>query len=672
MINGSSCARKWAWQALLAVLLVVLSSVTAIAQEQSPEAGTATLLADTTTVVPGKPFRLGVHIKTLPGWHTYYKESGEAGMPTRIEWQLPPGFKASELLWQKPHRFSDAGITTFGYSDETTVAATITPAATVRVGESLNFGAKVKWLSCHDACVPGKAELKLKLKAAADAGAANASEFSGLGWTGDVKSLPLEGAHASQVDSANTPPVVTADSASAANLKGSILDANIKVADGGAQPMSLWAYLALAFVGGFILNFMPCVLPVISIKVLSFMQQAGDDPKRVLRLGLTFTGGIVFSFLVLAGGVIAIQQAGQKIGWGFQFQFPLFLFAMSAVVLMFALSLFGLFYVQVNAGQDQIDKLASKEGYTGTFFKGVLATTLSTPCSAPMLGTALGFAFSQPPYVVLLMFATIAVGMAFPYVLLTANPGWMKYLPKPGVWMEKFKESMGFLLLATVVWLIWVLAQQVGINAAMSATGFLVALSFAVWLVGRFTDLTSTTQRKAIVYSIAVGVMGLSYWFILRPYPELLSMQPAKATVELAVATAPGSQSPYAMATNVTEGLDWIPFSIQTLDQQLSAGKTVFLDFTADWCLTCKVNESTVINTTPVINKMHELKVVTMRADWTRQDPAISQLLQKFGRSGVPLYVIFPAGRATQPIVLPEVITQDLVVQKLQEAGASK
>jgi len=640
------------------------------AVDESTNQVTAKLIADTSAIVPGKPFTLGISLEMIPEWHTYYKISGEAGMPTRVTWTLPPGFTASELLWQKPHKFLDSGITTYGYQDRTLVGATITPPAHLTAGSAFNLQASVKYLACKDMCVPGKASLSLKLPVAESsrgATAANTDLFKGLGWDGPVSSL-VSTSHASGSD------VVVAAGLTGESLTGSILDAKIKVADGGNQEQSLLAYLAFAFVGGFILNFMPCVLPVISIKVLSFMQQAGDDPKRVFRLGLTFTAGIIFSFMVLAGAVIAVQQAGQKVGWGFQFQYPIFLLCMAAVVLMFALSLFGLFYIQVNAGQDQIDQLASKEGFVGTFFKGVLATTLSTPCSAPFLGTALGFAFSQPPAVVLLMFGTIAVGMSFPYVLLTANPSWMKYLPKPGVWMEKFKESMGFLLLATVVWLVWVLGQQVGINAAMAAVGFLVALSFAVWLVGRFTDLTSGNGRKAVVYGLAAVVLGAAYATMLRPFPELLSMQPPQS--------APNSlpnnttSAPYVVATSTTttanDAIDWKPFSIKALDEQLASGQTVFVDFTADWCLTCKVNESSFINVPPVIKKFRELNVVAMRADWTRQDAQISQLLQKFGRSGVPLYVIFPAGRPTEPIVLPEVITQDMVIQKLEEAGSSR
>jgi len=669
-----------------------------------PQRVAAALVADTTAVVPGKPFKLGVDLKMDPGWHTYYKVSGEAGRPTEINWDLPKGFKASELLWQKPQKFVDAGITTYGYLDRTLVGATITAPANLKPGAKLTFTAHVTWLVCKDLCMPGEQKLSITLPVGETAQAANSDQFSKLGFNGAVSSIKggaaSLGATAGSTDgTGDGSPTVGSGGREPANggqaqFTGDILATNLKVQGAGHQHESLLVYLGLALVGGFILNFMPCVLPVISIKVLSFMQQAGDDPKKVFKLGLTFSAGIISSFMVLAGLVAGIQAAGQKIGWGFQFQFPLFLLVMSAVVLVFALSLFGLVYFQVNAGQNEIDKLAQKEGVTGTFFKGVLATTLSTPCSAPFLGTALGFAFSQPVWVIALIFFTIGLGMASPYIVLTAKPDWMKYLPKPGVWMEKFKESMGFLLLATVIWLLWVLGQQVGLNAAMAAAAFLVALSFAVWLVGRFVNLTSTGKRKTIVYSVAGASMVASYVAFLMPFPQLLSFSPAvqaEAGSSPPVASSMGSgsvpnpgpgpgsaqASPLTPVVSVQpvaskEGIAWQPFTIDTLNQQLSAGKTVFVDFTADWCLTCKVNEATVVNTQPVIAKMKELNVVTLRADWTRQDPVISKLLQKFGRSGVPLYVIFPGNRPTEPIVLPEVITQDLVVQQLAAAGPGR
>ena len=631
------------------------------------------MLADSSAVVPGKPFKIGVELMMDPGWHTYYKESGEAGMPTRITWELPPGFKASELIWEKPNKFNDSGIVTYGYHDKTLIGVAITPPANVPVGTPLTFAAKVKWLSCKDVCLPGHAEASIKLPVAKTAEALNTVAFGKLGFSAAVTTLtssaePLPPAASTGGTTAPALSVTTAPFQKKNSFDGSVLNTQFKVAGSTEDHLNLPAYLGLAFIGGFILNFMPCVLPVISIKVLSFMQQAGDHPKRVLQLGLTFTAGIISAFMVLAGVVIAVQQAGQKVGWGFQFQYPVFLLGMSALVLLFALSLFGLFYVQLAGGTDQIDKLASKEGFTGTFFKGVLATTLSTPCSAPFLGTALGFAFSQPAWVILLIFLTISVGMAFPYVLLTANPVWMKYIPKPGVWMEKFKESMGFLLVATVVWLMWVLAQQVGINATMSAVGFLVAMSFAVWIVGRFTDLTSTSRRKAIVYTCAGVVMLSAYMGCLAPFPQLLSMQAAQKGEGFMEASALAGPS---TATISGEHINWIPFTVPTLDKQLQSGKTVFIDFTADWCLTCKVNENTVLATTPVMDAMKKLNVVPLKADWTRQDPDISKLLAKFGRSGVPLYVIFPASRPTEPIVLPEVINQQLVIDKLREAGPS-
>jgi thiol:disulfide interchange protein len=610
------------------------------------------LLADTTAIVPGKPFRVGAELVMKKHWHTYYKESGEAGMPTKIKWKLPTGFTASDLLWEKPFKFNDSGIVTYGYSDKTIVAATITPPATLKAGEKIEIGATVKWLSCKDMCVPGSAQLSVFLPVADKADAANVENFKGLGFDGPVESLPEAGHDAASggTDRDNS-------------QKKSILDQKLTVAGTKDEEQSLIAYLGLAFVGGFILNFMPCVLPVISIKVLSFMQQAGEDPKRVFQLGMTFTAGIVVSFMTLAALVIGIQTAGQKIGWGFQFQFPVFLLGMSVVVLLFALSLFGIFYIQVSAGQNQIDQLANKEGFVGTFFKGVLATILSTPCTAPFLGTALGFAFSQPAWVIGLIFFTIAIGMSFPYIVLTAKPDWMKFLPKPGVWMEKFKEGMGFLLLATVVWLVWVLGVQVGLNAAMATVAFLVALSFVTWMVGRFTDLTSTSTRKALVYAIAAVVMIASYIVLLAPFPQLLSTKPAVATESAAQVPA---------TTNSGDGINWQPFSIESLDQNLNAKKTVLVDFTADWCLTCKVNENTVLNTQPVVNKIKELNVVALRADWTKNDPVITKLLGQFGRSGVPLYVVFPAGKPTEPIVMPEVITTQIVLDALDKGGPSK
>jgi thiol:disulfide interchange protein DsbD len=599
---------------------------------------TAKLVSNCKQISAGQPFKLGVQLLMPPGWHTYYKVSGDAGMPTSIDWHLPPGFKAGEIEWQKPNKFSDSGITTYGYQDKTLLAATITPPVNLPAGQDLDFSASIRWLQCKDLCVPGKAEVSLKLPVAdkADADPTYAEDFATVGFIGDV------GAG----EKAGQPTTV------------SILSEKLTVQGAPAHPLNLLSYLFFAFVGGFILNFMPCVLPVISIKILGFVQQAGENPKRVFQLGLTFTAGILSSFLFLAGIVLLLQQTGQEVGWGFQFQHPAFVIVMSVIVLLFALSLFGLFYISPPPGQSAIDKVASKEGAGGTFFKGVLATTLSTPCTAPFLGTAVGFAFTEPWWVIMLIFLVVGLGMAFPYLVLTAKPGWMKFIPKPGAWMEKFKQSLGFLLLATVVWLLRILGAQVGFEQALWVSAFLVIISFAVWVVSSFTDLASSERRVWTMRIVALVLVGAGYYFCIATVPGLGLPAPERKRAS-AIEQATGA-------------IDWQPFTVAALDGQIAAGKTVFLDFTAEWCLTCKVNEQAVIDTKPVVEKLKALNVVTMKADWTRQDPQISNLLHKFGRSGVPLYVIFPAGRPQQPIVLPEVITTQIVLDGLDRAGPSK
>jgi thiol:disulfide interchange protein DsbD len=613
---------------------------------------TAKLLANVKSVPAGQPFKLGVELLMPPDWHTYYKLSGDAGMPTKIVWRLPEGFKAGPLEWERPNTFNDAGITTYGYHDKTLIAASITPPERLPAGKPLSFGAAVKWLQCKDLCVPGKADLTLELTASGSSAYAadHLDEFAKVGYSGEIGAAP-----------AGEPAAISkSEAATSGQTKPiNLLSQSLKVEGAAEQPNGLAGYLLLAFVGGFILNFMPCVLPVISIKVLGFVQQAGEDPKQVFRLGLVFTAGILASFLALAILVLLLKQTGQQVGWGFQFQHPVFVIVMAVIVQLFALSLFGLFYISAPAGQAAIDKAASQEGIAGTFFKGVLATTLSTPCTAPFLGTAVGFAFTESWWVVITIFMVVGLGMAFPYLVLTAKPGWMRFIPRPGVWMEKFKESLGFLLLATVIWLLRVLGAQVGFEQALWIAAFLVVISFAVWCVSRYTDLTSSSRRKLTVWSIALVVVGVGYYFCIATVPGL---------------GLPSPQMPISSSERrPTKGeIDWQPFTIDALEMQLSLGKTVFLDFTAEWCLTCKVNEQAVIDTKPVVARMKALKVVAMKADWTRQDPQISALLHKFGRSGVPLYVIFPAGRPTEPIVLPEVITPPIVLDALQKAGASK
>jgi len=606
---------------------------------------TARLIANSSGVEAGKPFRLGVELSMKPNWHTYYREPGDAGMATSIQWQLPPGFKASPLKWQRPHRFNDAGITTFGYADKTLIAATITPPALISAGTKLNFKAKVKWLSCREICIPGGQDLALSLNAVAPGKASedNAAAFATVNFDGPSSEIKAE----EKTDSS-------------ASSSGSILDQNFKASNSSESSLNLVAYLAFAWLGGIILNFMPCVLPVVAIKVLGWLEQAQSAPIKVRICGAYYTAGVVLSFLTLAGIVIATREAGEKVGWGFQFQYPPFLIIMSAIVLLFALSLFGLYHINP-IGHEAIGDLADKDDALGNFFKGVLATVLSTPCTAPFLGTALGFAFVQPPWVVLSIFLAVGLGMSTPYFLLIINPNLLKGLPKPGAWMEKLKELMGFILLATTGWLLSVLGSEVGVDAMMSVAYFLLALAFVTWFICRFTDLTQSKARRLKVKAIGIVIAVIAAQFFIFSKACLLRIVTCTNTAKAEFKQEEDSGSLIA----------WQPFAIEDLDKDIKSGKTVFLDFTAQWCLTCKVNEAAVLNSAPVVDKLKALHVVPMRADWTTQDETISKLLRKFNRSGVPLYVIFPAHHAEAPIVLPEVITPGLVLEKLDQAGPS-
>lgn len=614
------------------------------------------MLSDVKQIKAGEKFRLGVELKMQDHWHTYYKESGDAGMPTSIKWGLPAGYSHGELEWQKPHKYDDGGIVTYGYSETAVISTTVTAPAKITEGAQ-NFTADVKYLVCKEVCIPGSASLKLSLPAIAEGTpeAGEADAFKENNFVGSVNDLSMDPGAAPPAAASGTNVAATAGGPA---QTGSILNRTFN-SSAVEDKTPLTTYLLLAVLGGFILNFMPCVLPVIAIKVISLIEQANDDPVRVRLQGLAFASGILSSFMALGAVVIAVQSAGQKVGWGFQFQYPPFVIAMATVMTVLALSLFGLFYVNVNPGQAQIDKLANKEGLLGTFFKGVLATVLSTPCTAPALGTAVGFAFAQPGYVILEILFAVGFGMSLPYLLLTINPKWLRFIPKPGVWMEKFKESMGFLLIATVAWLLSVIAAQAGSGGAEAVGYFLTGVAFAVWIIARFSDLNSTPKRRAIVWSIAALVVVSVFSLFIMSKPELMG-------------TAVASSTPHNETPAGAGEISWVPFSIGELDKQVAQNKTVFLDFTAAWCLTCKVNERTVLANSDVVNQLKSLNVVTMKADWTNRDPVIGELLAKFKRSGVPLYVIFPAGKGSDPIVLPEVITPGLVIEKLKEAGPSK
>ncbi|GAB4316132.1 MAG: thioredoxin family protein [Candidatus Sumerlaeia bacterium] len=419
-----------------------------------------------------------------------------------------------------------------------------------------------------------------------------------------------------------------------------------------SAPASILSYLwmmVLAFVGGLILNIMPCVLPVISLKVFSFVKQAGESRQRVLFLGVMYSLGVLVSFWVLSVVMVAMRSISGGTNWGALFQFPPFVIAFAAVVFVLALSMLGVFEIAAPGGGalQGLAQLQSREGPVGAFFTGALATLLATPCTAPVLGVAITFALSQPPFGIFLMFTCIGIGMAFPFLILAAAPGWTSLIPRPGTWMIRFKQAMGFILMATAVWLLWVVGRLFdregrGVTALALTLVFLLALGVGAWMIGSFIDFNASRSRKARVWALSLLVVLGAYSTTVHPL------------------LFPPPRDP--------DAIEWEAFSPQALDRYRGDNRLIFVDFTADWCLTCKTNEKLVLETSEVRRKLREVNAVALKADFTRQDPEIRRLLEHFGRSGVPLYVIYPPDGA-EPIVLPEVITRQLVLDKLSEAA---
>ncbi|MDD5201055.1 MAG: protein-disulfide reductase DsbD family protein [Terrimicrobiaceae bacterium] len=687
--------------ALLASMLLLIVSGGAMAQTyEGRTLVEPRLIADTTAIVPGQPFRVGLVLKMAPKWHTYWEYAGDAGIPTQIKWQLPPGFAVGPIEWPLPEAILEPGdIQVYAYGGEVMLVQTIRPPASLAVGESVELKADASWLVCAELCIPGKAALSLSLPVASSAEPANADAFArtvrsvpsmdappfAISWkrAGDTLtgSFPApEGTTAvdffplpAQDQEVGHPKIQKADGgyliriSAKGDLRGvlAIRDAAgergwyvvAAPSSAGAMPAStglptLWAALLSGLLGGLILNLMPCVLPVISLKIFGFVRQAGQSRRSIALHGLAFAAGIFAWFLGLGVVIVAIKASGAQATWAFQFQNPWFNLAIATLVFVFALNLFGVFELTLpGRATTALSEAGGREGYGGSFFQGVFATLLATPCTGPFLGSSLGFAFSQPAPVTLLLFGSIATGMALPYLALSAQPGWVRFLPKPGAWMERLKQFMGFPLLAALLWLLYIIGAQRGPRAIIWAAAFLLTLGVALWLYGLVAapHVKMRSRLAGIVIALALALGG--GWLFLG---QLFAQE------RIAL--------PTATSGDAADGIPWQPFSKAAVDKLLAEGKPVFIDFTADWCLTCKFNERTSINVPAVRKKMAELGIVPVRADWTNANPEITAALQRFDRVGVPFYVLYPAGKPDAPIPLPELLTESLVLETLSKA----
>jgi len=610
---------------------------------------------------------------------------------------------AGPLEWPHPHRLPAGPLVNFGYDDDTLLLSTIQVPADLKPGTSATLNGKAEWLECKDVCIPGSADLVLTLPVKSTAApSAQAALFtaarkliptaiSGLGARATIDSdrirlivelppgrtadtlefFPLEesriepaapqvlsrsdgvslymtAAKPVQVDARSLTGVVVANGGPArsggwtatveAPVAAGVLSAPTAIA-ATAPTMSLFAALGAAFLGGLILNLMPCVFPVLSLKLIGLAQHRTHSGPMAVH-GVAFAGGVILSFVLLAGLLIALQQAGSALGWGFQLQTPWVVASLTVLFFVIGLNLLGVFEFTFGSGLGNTraaDALVGKSDWRGSFGTGVLAVIVASPCTAPFMSAALGYAITQPAAISLSVFAMLGAGMATPYLLLTLFPALLARLPRPGRWMELFKQFMAFPMFATCVWLLWVLAQQVDANGVALGLGVLVAIGFAVWALG-------LSQRGANSFRW-VALAGLL--LAALTFAPLATSDPASS----------------ARSASNKEG--WVEYSPEKLAQLTSEGKPVFVDFTAAWCVTCQVNKRVALNTNKVVQRFASEQIVRMKADWTNRDERITKALAQFGRNGVPLYVLYDT--TGRPTVLPEILTEGTVLAALDK-----
>jgi len=654
---------------------------------------TPSLIADRTKIEGGKPFTVGVRMEMAPKWHTYWQFPGEAGGAPKVTWELPPGFTAGPIRWPIPQaRLDEGDLLTYTYEGDLILPVEITPPATLPAGE-VKLKAQIRWLVCEETCIPGEGSAELKLGVGPGGEPANAELFAKTsallprdiappfsakwettaaaatlkiaGLAADTKAeflpLPPPGVvpgHPKTSDIAAdgartiTVPITEGGSASL-QLPGVIVTTKadgtregwaVNAAPAAAAsapaltpaPGSFALKLLLAFLGGMIMNVMPCVLPVIALKIFGFVGQGKQEPGRVFRLGLAFNAGVFAFFLGLA---LAVSRLKLAFNFGYQFQNPYLLAGIIALVFIFALNLLGVFEIALGSGaSSKLSELSGREGYSGAFLHGLFTTLLGTSCTAPFLAGSLSYAATQSTPVIFLLFTAIAAGMCTPYFLLTAKPAWLRYLPKPGVWMERVKQGMGFIMLALAVWLFSILGLR-GAGVVGGMSWFLFALALACWIFGTFRE--SWTARL-----LTLLIPVLSYFFFLD------------GQLGAAPASARGG------VVHKTGSITWTDYTEERLAEGRKAGAAVFIDFTAEWCINCKTYERLVLSTEPVGAKFAEKKVVALRADWTNtDDPVVTRALKSYGRVGVPVYVLYRPGEA-QPVVL-DALTSGMLIAEL-------
>ncbi len=668
----------------------------------------------------GDRLRAGVQLRLDPGWHLYWKNPGDSGIATQVAWR---DADASALSWPAPHAFEEAGgeLVTFGYADEVLLASWLTPALGAQ-----QLAADVSVLVCRASCIPADFSLSAPLEPVAAEGpeliAAFAAHDAALpveaaAFGASVRALPGADARearlaiapcagdapCSALDAPSEGPVFFSDAddsgfvrevdvhteggelivtvrsdgeALGARLRGVLrvagadgeeraieVDAPIGVAaapasasaasstvgDGAALPApslelaSLLPVFGLALLGGLILNLMPCVLPVLAMKVFAVGELAGQSRREAMHHGLAYAAGVEASMLALAAVALGLRSAGHAVGWGFQFQEPAYVAVISALLTGFALNLFGVF--EIGFQPSALAEVGSDApGPRRSFFEGLLAVALATPCSAPFLGTAIGFAFASPAWVICAVFVLIGAGLAAPFVAISAFPHLGRFLPRSGAWMGTLRSGLGFALLGTVVWLLWIVGRSAGASAITSLLAVLLAGSFVAWVYGRMQH--AGARFAGVTAAIAIGALVLGGANLVR-------------------VSAASPRGPEVEHENALGAEAWSPRAVETA---LAEGKPVFAYFTADWCLTCKLNERMAIDTDETRALLRDGGYAVLRGDWTQRDEAIRRELARHGKAGVPLYLVYAPAGGGEPRALPELISQGDLSEALRSA----
>lgn len=607
----------------LLISLFCLSPLNATEAETQPF--TAQWLAKTESVTPGETLQVAILFDVAEGWHAYAEGEGEAaGLPVEISWELPEGFEVGKIQ----HTPSAPLKTDFGlanvYEGQGAFLAEVKVPQNISLKEPLVLKANVTWLACGTSCVPGSTPLELTLPVSENAGAENPS------WqkTAAPLLLKLTDQDSNQVIGGTDQLLVGADSFSWAEFGLALLT---------------------ALIGGLLLNLMPCVLPVISFKIMGFITLANDSRRQILLHSLAFFWGVIVSYWILAGLLLSLRAYGESVGWGFQLQEPIFVGALALFLFIFAMSLFGLFELGTGigalAGQHSVRQSAENSNFkklAGSFLNGALATAVATPCTGPFLGTTLGFTVTLPTIFAMAIFTMMGVGMALPYLLIGCFPSLLRFLPKPGAWMVVFKELMGFIIVITVLWLVFVFGGLTDFLGTFLLLAALVIAAMACWIYGRLASPLNGQWTRRISTGIAL---------LLLVGSGSLLMQASGQTT-----------SPHSSVEKNSQD-SWVPFSLEKLSQLKAEGKTVFIDFTASWCLICQSNKM-VLHGAKVDKMFREKGVVTMLADWTKRDEVIANFLMEHQRNGVPFYLMLTPGDE-EPTIFPQLLTQDLVLEKL-------